>query len=84
MQKVQKEASQGVATCVLEAELGKLDIKRREPRILFISLQVDLLSKLAIMTWRHYLVSCRFNVIGDITQKQMQRHDDLIKAHVVR
>ena len=29
---------------------GKLDIKRREPGILFISLQVVLLFKLAIMT----------------------------------
>ena len=28
------------STCVLEAEPGKLDIKRRKPGILFISLQV--------------------------------------------
>ena len=38
------------STCTLEAETGKLDIKRREPGILFISLQVGLLLKLAIMT----------------------------------
>ena len=37
------------STCILEAEPGKLDIKRREPGILFISLQVDSLFKLAIM-----------------------------------
>ena len=37
-------------TCVLEAEPGKLDIKRRQPGILFISLPVDSLFKLAIMT----------------------------------
>ena len=34
----------------LKAELGKLDIKRREPRILFISLTIVSLFKLAIMT----------------------------------
>ena len=37
-------------TCVLEAEPGKLDIKRREPGILFISLQAHSLLKLAIVT----------------------------------
>ena len=37
------------STCVLEAEPGKLDIKRREPGILFISLQVSSFFKLAIM-----------------------------------
>ena len=37
-------------TWVLEAEPGKLDIKRSEPGILFISLQVDSLFKLAIVT----------------------------------
>ena len=34
----------------LEAEHGKLDIKRHEPRILLISIQVGSLFKLAIMT----------------------------------
>ena len=38
------------STCVLEAEPGKLDTKRREPGILSISLQVDSLFKLAVMT----------------------------------
>ena len=38
------------STCFLEAEPGKLDIKRREPGILLISLQVGSLFKLAIMT----------------------------------
>ena len=38
------------STCVLEAEPGILDFKRRKPGILFISLQADSLFKLAIMT----------------------------------
>ena len=38
------------STCVLKAEPGKLDIKRREPGILFISLSIVSLVKLAIMT----------------------------------
>ena len=37
------------STCVLEALPGKLYIKRREPGILFISLQVGSFFKLAIM-----------------------------------
>ena len=36
--------------CVLKALPGKLDIKRREPGILFISLPIVSLFKLAIMT----------------------------------
>ena len=38
------------STAVLKAEPGKLDIKRREPGILFISLPIVSLFKLAIMT----------------------------------
>ena len=38
------------STCVLKAEPGKLDIKRREHGILFISLTIVSLFKLAIMT----------------------------------
>ena len=38
------------STCVLEAKPGKLDIERHKPGILFISLQVASLYKLAIMT----------------------------------
>ena len=44
--------SQGLpsdSTCVLEAEPGKLDIKRCEPGILFISLHVVSLIKIPIM-----------------------------------
>ena len=37
------------STCVLEADPGELDIKSREPGILFISLQVGSLYKLTIM-----------------------------------
>ena len=36
------------STCVLKAEPGKLDIKRREPGILFISLPIVSPFKLAI------------------------------------
>ena len=45
------------STSVLEAEPGKLDIKRREPGILFISLQVESIFKLAIMTLLSSFVS---------------------------
>ena len=38
------------ATCILEAEPGKLDIKRHKPGILFISLQVSSLFKLEVMS----------------------------------
>ena len=38
------------STCVLKAESGKLDIKRRKPGILFISLPIVEHLKLAIMT----------------------------------
>ena len=37
-------------TCVFNAEPGKLDINRRKPGILFISLPIVSLFKLAIMT----------------------------------
>ena len=42
-------ASLAMSTGVLKALPGKLDIKRRKPGILFISLQVDSLFKLVIM-----------------------------------
>ena len=64
-----------------EAETGILDIKRREPCILFISLSIGLLFKLAIMS--NYLFVCQFSVIGDIIQK-VQCHHYLIKAYAVR
>ena len=62
------------------AEPGKVDIQRRAPGILFISLQVYSLFKLAIMTSLSIFV---FSVISDVIQK-VQRHHDLIKAHAVR
>ena len=37
------------STCVLEAMPGKLDIKTREPGILYISLPIDSLIKILIM-----------------------------------
>ena len=39
------------STCVLKAEPGKLDIKKHEPGVLFISLPIVSLFKLAIMTY---------------------------------
>ena len=45
------DKSQGLlsnSTCILEAKPGKVDIKTREPDILFISLQVGSIYKLAI------------------------------------
>ena len=38
------------STCIFQAEPGKLDIKRRKSGILFISLPIDSLFKLEIMT----------------------------------
>ena len=43
-------ASLAMSTSILKALPGKLDIKRREPGILFISLPIVSLYKLAIMT----------------------------------
>ena len=48
--KFTKQGLPSDSTCVLKAHPGKLDIKRRQPGILFISLPTDLLFKLAIMT----------------------------------
>ena len=45
------------STCILKAEPGKLNIKRRKPGILFISLQVGSLFKLAILTKLSIFVS---------------------------
>ena len=39
------------STCILKAGRGKLDIKRHEPGILLISLQVGSLFKLAVITY---------------------------------
>ena len=46
-----------LATCILEAESGKIDIKRHEPGILFISLPIVSLFKPAIMTLFSLFVS---------------------------
>ena len=42
------------STCVLKALPDKLDIKRREPGILFISLPIASLFKLAVMAYLFY------------------------------
>ena len=57
--------AEGDSPCVLKAESGKLDMERREPGILFISLKANSLFKLAIMTSLLSFVS-------------IQCHDDLI------
>ena len=64
------------STCVLKAEPGKLDIKRREPGILFISLSIVSLFKLAIMMY--------FSIFVLSVIQKVQRHHDLIKAHSLR
>ena len=45
-----REACRAIKQAFLKAEPGKLDIKRRESGILFISLTIVSLFKLAIMT----------------------------------
>ena len=47
---VESQGLQSDSTCVLGAEPGKLDIKRHLPGILYISLPIVSLFKLAIMT----------------------------------
>ena len=66
--------------CFLEAEPGKLDIKRRRPCILFTFNRFTLQNS-------DYDVIIAFR--ADTTSlttllKNVQRHDDLINAHVVR
>ena len=53
------------SACVLKAEPGKLDIKRREPGILFISWPNVSLFKLAIMTYFSIFV---------LVQRHLRRH----------
>ena len=75
--------SQGLpsdSTCVLKAEPGKLDIKRDDPGILFISLRISSLFKLVIMA--QFLIFVLISVISDVILK-VQRHHDLLKAHAV-
>ena len=64
--------------CVLKAEPGKLDIKRREPGILFISLAIVEHSSNQQL-WRNFWFLCWFSVISDVIKK-VQRHHDLIKV----
>ena len=67
--------------CVLKAEPGKLDIKRRKPGILLFSLSIVSLFKLAIMTSFPNFVSiqCHWQ-----RHSKVQRHHDLIKEHALR
>ena len=67
------------STNVLQAEPGKLDIKRRKPSILFwLTKSIQTSEYDQIMDFL-----CGFSVIGDVIQK-VQCHHDLIKAHAVR
>ena len=54
--------------CVLKAEPGKLDIKRREPGILFISLPIVNHSSNKRL-WRNFLFLYWFSVISDVIKK---------------
>ena len=66
------------STCVLKAEPGKLDIKRREPGIIFIRFPV--LNTLQTSDYGvFFLFLYRFSVISDVIQK-VQRHHYLIKV----
>ena len=70
------------STCILKAEPGTLDIKRREAGILLISLPSW--STLQTSDYNVIIeVKCRFNVIDDVIHK-MQRPVDMIKIHAVR
>ena len=78
---IESRGLSSVSTCVLKAELGKLDIKRHALIILCIRLQVNSFSKLEILKYLSTFVLIH-NVIDDVIQK-MQRHDDLIQIHAV-
>ena len=75
-----RSASLAMSTCVLKAEPGKLESKRREPGILFIS-----------YSWLNTLQTSDYDVIFDICVdsaslatsfviQKVQRHHDLIKV----
>ena len=69
------------STCVLEAEAGKLGIKRCEPG--FYSSIYPLFYSSNYRLWHYFWLLCWFSVIGDVIQK-VQRHHDLIKTHAVK
>ena len=69
------------STCVLKAMPGKLDIKRCELGILFISLPIVVLFKLASISSLSTFVSIQHHWQP---YSKVQRHHDLIKAHAVR
>ena len=69
------------STYIIQANPGKLEIKRSDTCIIFISLQLGSHFRQAIMTY--YQFSCRFNVDDDVIQT-VQSHVDLIKTHAKR
>ena len=67
------------STCVVEAELGELDIKGCEPGIPLIGLQVRSLFKLAIMTYVSIFASTsltKYNIM--MTDKGACREIDIV------
>ena len=70
---VESRGLQRDSTCILEAEPGKLDTKRREPGILFVSS----LFKVTVTMWLYSRFSCQFDEIDEVIQK-VQRRVDLI------
>ena len=65
--------------CVVKAEPGKLDIKRREPGILFISFNYLLLNTLQTSDYDVIFYSCVDSASLVTSFKKVQRHHDLIK-----
>ena len=65
------------STCVLKAKPGKLDIRRREPGILFISF--PLLNTLQTSDYDVFIYF-RVDSASLATSFKVQRHHDLIKV----
>ena len=66
------------STCVLKAEPGKLDIKRCEPGILFISLPI--VDSLQTSDYDVIFYFCVDSASLATSFKKVQRHYDLIKV----
>ena len=58
------------STCILKAKPGKLDIKRRGPGILFISLPI------VWQLWGNFLFLCQFSVIVSYSKSAMSSWPD--------
>ena len=78
---VESQGLQSNSTRALEAEPGKLDIKRSVPGVLFISLPIGSLFKLAFMTFSSIFVLIQRHWR---CHSKVQPHHDLIKTHAMR